>query len=212
MDLDEFRKKVESQIGRRKKEEEENQTTIEESMRLLEEKRNDFNKRVSRLLFSDVRDRLKELGQNFDNIKIHSGEKHCTAEFAHTKKYPCTATLCFSVSPGSDIESFIVRYDCTVLPVFADYGRNDEQEFPFTESGKIKALSWVETRILEFLDNYLEIGSHPAYQKGNMVTDPVCGMVLSAASAADSIKIDERKTVYFCSTTCRTAYDSNVSG
>ena len=177
-------------------------------MRQLEEKRNAFKRRIRGFLFTGVRDRLNELGQNFDNIQIHSSDDHCTAEFSHTIEYPCTATLNFSISPARELEGFIVRYDLLLVPIFFDYKKYDEEEFKFTESEEERALEWVETRIFEFLDSYLEIRRHPAYQKGNMVTDPICGMRFPAASAAESIKIDDRKTVYFCSKTCKAAYDS----
>jgi YHS domain-containing protein len=212
MEFDEFQSKIGEHIGQRKIEEEKKSSEIEESMRQLEEKRNAFKRRIRGFLFTGVRDRLNELGQNFDNIQIHSSDDHCTAEFSHTIEYPCTATLNFSISPARELEGFIVRYDLLLVPIFFDYKKHDEEEFPFIESGESRALEWVETRIFEFLDAYLEVRRHPSYQQGYMVTDPVCGMRFPAASAADSIKVDDRKSIYFCSRTCRAAYERCEKG
>lgn len=209
MELDEFQARIRNRLEQQKEEEQAKCSEIEESMRQLDEKRSNFKKQTRGFLFTGIRDRLKGLNDNFANLKIHSGDNHCTVEFAHTIEYPCTTTLCFSISPGPDSMGFVVQYDLTILPIFVDYKKHDEDTFSFTDAGRSSALAWVEERIFEFLDTYMNVRNHPAYQKSNMVTDPICGMVFPVASAADSIKIDERKIVYFCSLTCKTAYESN---
>jgi YHS domain-containing protein len=59
--------------------------------------------------------------------------------------------------------------------------------------------------MLLFLDTYLQLETHPIYQKDNLVTDPVCGMRMPLVEAAGSIQRDGQE-IYFCSQACREAY------
>ncbi len=64
---------------------------------------------------------------------------------------------------------------------------------------------WVEDRVLDFLDTYLQLETHPLYQRDNTVTDIVCGMRISSVSAASTVN-HHGQTYYFCSEHCKEAF------
>jgi YHS domain-containing protein len=86
-----------------------------------------------------------------------------------------------------------------------EFKRSDERNFPLKDLDREEIGTWVEARIFDFLDTYLQLETHPLYQKDNVVTDPVCGMRFPLLEAVARI---ERKdeTIYFCSEPCKIAY------
>jgi len=85
-----------------------------------------------------------------------------------------------------------------------EYTRNAEDIFPL--EGDEEALAgWVEDRILDFLDTYLRLETHPLYQKVNTVIDIVCGMHITSTSATCSVE-QHGRTFYFCSEHCKEAF------
>lgn len=151
--------------------------------------------------------RMKELACHFDNSKVDNlhtdSDYNCICEFAHTPRFPATVRLGIALLPGND-ESFTARYDLNILPVLMEYNRNFEEIFPL--EGDEEALAgWVDDRILDFIDTYLRLETHPFYQKDNTVIDIVCGMHIPSISATSSVERDGR-TFFFCSEQCKEAF------
>ena len=51
-----------------------------------------------------------------------------------------------------------------------EFNRNTEEAFPLDCDEDVLA-GWVEDRILEFIETYLRLETHPFYQKDNTVLD-----------------------------------------
>ena len=156
---------------------------------------------------SVVLPRMEELARHFDNAKVQvvniNANSTCIAEFAHTPSYPAIVKLSISLLPG-DNASLTAHYDLSILPELMTYSRNADATFPL--DGDEEALAgWVEDRILDFINTYLQLETHPLYQKNNTVLDIVCGMHIPVASATSSVEKNGR-TFYFCSEHCKEVF------
>lgn len=201
---DEIRKR----LDKHKHELAERQRLIDSTMKEMLDQRERFAAEAQHVLESVVHPRLLELSRQFDNAVIsdrHSGtDFHCTCEFAHTPRFPATVSLDFGVLPGEKDEELTIRYDLQILPVLMEYKRNEEAAFPL--EGADEAIGrWVEEKVLEFVDTYLRLETHPLYQKDYTVVDLVCGMPISATTASSRIE-KHGHTLYFCSEHCKDAY------
>jgi YHS domain-containing protein len=151
--------------------------------------------------------RMEELTHHFDNSKIKvlhtDADYNCLCEFAHTPRFPATVKLVIALLPGKD-EHLIAHYNLSIFPVLMEFNSNSEEIFPLDCDEELLA-SWVEDRILEFIDTYLSLETHPFYQKDNTVIDIVCGMRISSTSATSTVEKDGR-TFYFCSEHCKEAF------
>jgi YHS domain-containing protein len=151
--------------------------------------------------------RLEELTRHFDNAKVTvlniDANSTCIADFAHTPSYPAIVKLGITLLPGEN-ESLSARYDLSILPELMKFTRNVDEVFPL--DGDAEALAgWVEERVLDFIDTYLCLESHPLYQKNNTVLDIVCGMHIPSASATSSV-VRQGRTFYFCSEHCKEVF------
>jgi YHS domain-containing protein len=151
--------------------------------------------------------RMEELTKHFDNSKIEvlltDSDYNCLCVFSHTPRFPATVKLLIALLPGKD-EHLTARYDLNIFPVLMEFNGNSEEIFPLDVDEGLLA-NWVEDRILEFIDTYLRLETHPYYQKDNTVTDIVCGMRISSISATSAVEKDGR-TFYFCSEHCKDVF------
>jgi len=154
--------------------------------------------------------RMEELARHFDNAMVevqHLDAGYvCTVKFAHTPQYPATVRLDIALLPGST-EHLTARYDLSILPELMEFRRNAEA--PFTFESVDSLAQWVEDRVMNFIDDYLRLETHPLYQKDNKVIDIVCGMRISSISAASTVARQGR-TFYFCSEHCKDVFDRNT--
>jgi YHS domain-containing protein len=151
--------------------------------------------------------RMEELVRHFDNSKVEvlhaDADYNCICEFTHTPRFPATVRLGIALLPGNN-ESLTARYDLKILPVLMEFKRNSEEVFALDCDEELLS-GWVEDRILEFIDTYLLLETHPFYQKDNTVIDIVCGMRIPSTSATSTVERDGR-TYSFCSEQCKEAF------
>jgi YHS domain-containing protein len=156
---------------------------------------------------SVVLPRMEELARHFDHAKVQvvniNANSTCIAEFAHTPSYPAIVKLGISLLPG-DNASLTAHYDLSILPELMTYRRNADATFPLDGDEEVLA-GWIEDRILDFINTYLCLETHPLYQKNNTVLDIVCGMHIPVASATSSVERKGR-TFYFCSEHCKEVF------
>lgn len=156
---------------------------------------------------SIVLPRMMELASHFDNAKVEvlnvDADSNCICVFAHTLRFPATVTLGIALLPADD-KRLIARYNLIIHPELMEYNRNREMSFPL-EGNEKKLADWVDDRIIEFVDTYLRLETHPLYQKDNTVVDIVCGMRISSTAATSTVEQDGR-IFYFCSEHCKDAF------
>ena len=150
--------------------------------------------------------RMQELARHFDNAEVEvlhvDAGYNCRCKFAHTPRFPATVKLGIALLPGND-EHLTARYDLSILPALMEYTRNVEEVFLLEDEDALAG--WVEDKILDFVETYLRLETHPLYQKDNIVIDTVCGMHISSISATSIVERHGR-TFYFCSEHCKEAF------
>ena len=183
------------------------QQLLDNEMKEMLEERQRYILVAKHQVESVVKPRMEELVYHFDNagVEVITGDTvcMCVCEFAHVPRYPASVRLCIALSPN-DKGGITARYDLSIFPVLMDYTRNVEESF-LLEGNDHSLATWVDDRILDFVDTYLCLETHPIYQKDNLVTDPVCGMRISAIAATSKIEWPGR-TIYFCSEVCKEAF------
>lgn len=185
----------------------EKQQHLDESMKKLLEQKERLAVDAKLRIETVVLPMMQELLQHFDNgrveVQLNDDYYGCVCEFAHTPRFPATVRFGIALLPGNET-CYTARSDLNILPVLMEYNRNNEALFPF-EGDDVAITAWVGERILEFVDNYLRLETHPLYQKDNTVIDIVCGMHIPFTAATSSVVRDGR-TFYFCSEHCKEAF------
>lgn len=154
-----------------------------------------------------VRPRMEELLRNFDNASLEvlatDLECLCACEFKHIPRFPATVRLVIALSQGEE-ENLAARYDLNIFPILMDFTHTQKESFPIAACDVLLA-SWVDDRILDFIDTYLRLETHPFYQKDNSVLDIVCGMRIPSVAATSTVERHGR-IFYFCSEHCKEAF------
>lgn len=204
-----FSKMIQERLERNNKEMSRKLLQVDQEMRRRLNEQELFSKTARGILSSVVYPRMRELALHFENAGIpdpaETAELGCVCRFAHTHRFPAMVSLRISLSPDENYTSLTAHYTLEILPMLMEFKRSDERNFPLKDLDREEIGTWVEARIFDFLDTYLQLETHPLYQKDNVVTDPVCGMRFPLLEAVARI---ERKdeTIYFCSEPCKIAY------
>lgn len=209
-DVGKFSEKIQRRLFTHAKEKAERLFEVDSQMKQLLGKRESFNNAALDILTSIVYPRMQELSQSFDNSRLKELDKEegfrCVCEFSPTERFPAAVSLDIAFSSSGSYERLNVHYNLEISPALMEYGRYDGHTFSITSPSCGEELSqWVEAKILDFLDTYLKLETHPEYQKENLVTDPVCQMRFPIAQAAGKIE-HKGRSVYFCSEVCREAF------
>ncbi len=184
------------------------QQRLDQEMKTELDNQEQFRIVASRVITEIIRPRLEELVRHFENATlvapISSQETSCFCSFDHSLQFPATVTLRLSLIPGESLSEFTVHYDLEIFPILMEYCRSDSLKASFTAADE-SIIQWVVDKVLDFLDTYLKIETHPLYQKDNLVLDPVCGMRIPVIAAPCQLERNG-SIVYFCSEHCRDAY------
>lgn len=168
-----------------------------------------FNEIAAPLLESVIRPRVKALADQFENARLVEAERgHCPCMFQHTDRFPASVQLDIFVTADGHIESLLVCYRLEILPVFFQFDGHDQRAFPLDQVGDQQVAAWVDGKITEFVDTYLRLENADAYQRENMVRDPVCGMAVNKNWAAASAEHAGRM-YYFCIDECRRRFEQD---
>lgn len=185
----------------------EQQDLLDSAMKELLGQRERFTAVATQIMQSAILPRMKELLRYFDNSSMteYHGDADfiLSCQFAHTPRFPATVSLAISLLPGEST-NLTVRYNLDIFPVLMEFKHDDEKSFS-CEGSEDEICLWVEDRIVEFVDTYLRLETHPLYQKDNLVIDIVCGMRIPLVAAICSVQRDDR-TFYFCSDHCKEAF------
>lgn len=181
-------------------------------MAQLTVKQEHFNDVASRVMNEIISPRMKQLAGSFENASPESSGNSPVSryQFHHTNHFPATVNLAVGLAHDENIEHLTVYYSVSILPVFMEYERHDQLTFGIEALDEPTIVSWVERKLVKFVDTYLQIQSIDQYQHQNLVTDPVCGMRLSKTAAA--AQEDYRgQTFYFCVEECQRKFAEQPS-
>lgn len=195
-------------LERHQRELAEQQKLTDGTMKELLEQREQFAAVAHRIMDSVIHPRMEELKKHFDNSttteRHGNSDFHSVCEFTHTPRFPATVSFDICLLPEESSTGLKARYDLEIFPMLMEYKRDEEKDFPLDGADEEIGL-WVEEKIVVFVDTYLRLETHPFYQKDNLVTDPVCGMQISAVAATSKIEWSGR-TIFFCSELCKEVF------
>lgn len=191
----------------------ERQRETDGSMQELMARREAFAAAARRIVEGTLEPAVEQLRRHFDNAVMIEPQVEddfrTVCRFEHTPRFPATVSLTFSLVPAKDYLSMIARCSLDVFPTLMEYRRSDEISCEL-ENADQEVVLWVQEQILRFVDTYLLLETHPLYQRDNMVTDPVCGMRISFATAGSTLELGGR-VFYFCSDVCRDEFQRKVA-
>jgi Cu+-exporting ATPase len=132
----------------------------------------------------------------------------CKLQFKHTSQFPATATLELSITRDGQGKTVMVDYAASILPLFVRLNAKDQLSMPLDAIDEAKVATWIEERVLEFVDAYLSVETTHQYLAENDAADPVCGMWVNKTDAAAKIEYQDT-TYFFCTAECRKRFAEN---
>jgi YHS domain-containing protein len=165
-----------------------------------------FEKTAQRLIDATIRPRMAMLASLFANARIvpdaESALHHCACRFEHSAEYPASTKLDFGLSPDGSITHAIITYTLEILPVFFQFDGHDQTVVPIGGADEQAVATWIDGKLIAFVDTYLRLQHVEQYQRENVVVDPVCGMSIHRADAGATCEY-KGETYYFCVEACR---------
>jgi YHS domain-containing protein len=187
------------------------QNHVQQFMKEWEERDSRYTAVADRLVETVIRPRVKKLQNHFDNAtfpQARNSRHTCFCQFEHCSRFPATVGLELGVTRDGQATTVIVQYKLEVVPVFFSFERCDQLSMPLGAMQEDKVTAWVEDKIVNFVETYLQLETASTYQAENVVTDPVCGMRLNKNHAPASMAY-QGQVYYFCVEACRARFAEN---
>lgn len=105
-------------------------------------------------------------------------------------------TLTFSVAPDRTLKNAIVEYDLHIVPVLWRFASHAEFSTPVASPDLVGMAKWLDDRIVEFVELFIQIHEYELYEKAEYVEDPVAKVKFPKFAAATSLDY-EGQTYYF---------------
>lgn len=203
-----IRSRLDDAAGRRQR----RQVQVKEEMDALLLHRSRFEGFARHVTDDLVRPRMVKLASFFPNSELtdlnSTAGFGCICRFRHSIEYPASTTLTLGISADMGIEKAIVTYSLEIIPIFFRFNGHDQLVAPMGTAGDRMIELWIDKKIVEFTDTYLQLQVAEQYQQSNMVVDPVCGMQINQSDAAAHLEYGGRK-YFFCVDQCREKFLSD---
>ena len=161
---------------------------------------------ASRLHETIILPRVNAVVRQFADAKVASTTTplgiRTECQLARSARYPASTKLSFSIGRSPEATRGSITYSLKIIPILMAFEGECHRELDPTAADENQITEWVEARLLDFVDNYLRIGSDPHYQRENLQIDPVCGMSVSAGDTDEMLTVGGH-AYYFCSAPCR---------
>lgn len=148
---------------------------------------------------------MDELARGFANARVEHFKTSVgffsQSHFTHTPRFQATGKLLVGLEWDEAGQHAWVDYVLDILPALIPYETSDRFEVSLGAPNLAEVRDWVESRLMRFLDTYLQVESDPHYQAAGLRIDPVCGMQVSPGTATHTSE-HGGKTFYFCSQVC----------
>jgi YHS domain-containing protein len=182
------------------------QAAVRREMEEHEQRTGRFSAIARRLMHDIVRPRMLKLAGLFPNAHLSDVDESVgygvVCELNHTPEYPASTELTIGVSADSAVEQAILTYNLQILPIFFKFDGHDQLAVPLSAFDDGAIIAWVDRKLLDFTDTYLQLQDIDQYQRENMVVDPVCGMRINRTIAAATTE-HKGRTYYFCAEQCQ---------
>lgn len=205
-DLSELERQLQERLTAAKDRRLAEQATARHDMELHEQRAAKFAEIAQRLMHDIVRPRVLKLASLFPNS--HPTDKDesigcgVVCKFDHTPEYPAGTKLDIGISADSAIENAILTYNLEILPIYFQFEGHDQLVVSLSAIDDGSVAAWVDGKLLDFTDTYLQLQVIDQYQQENMVVDPVCGMRINRTSAAATAE-HNGQVYYFCAGQCQ---------
>jgi len=173
-------------------------------------RREKFEQLARHLNATIFRPRLEALVQSFPNARMgkEGPAERSSCWFGYCERYPVTARIEFAVEHDQQWEKLIVHSETYMMPVFVRYQEQDNLHLPFEGVDDGSVADWMEARLFEFLDCYLQLDRGAPDLDEDTATDPVCGMRIARSTAVGTA--DHRgHSCFFCSEDCLEKFKNN---
>jgi YHS domain-containing protein len=104
----------------------------------------------------------------------------------------------FRLTHDSDVRLLFLDYNLEIIPVFFRFNPHSRLEMPIESYDEAAVSRWLDDRIVEFANAYLEMLSTKQYQQRAMVSDTVAGISFPKHFAAATLEY-QGATYYFIS-------------
>lgn len=198
----EFRHQIEQRLNVAQAKLEQERETMNVVMITLEEREAQFSQIANQLLEDTLRPILETFGSYFENAHIEDSVLGHSAQcdLRHSDRFPAVAKVRFQITHDEMIEMISVHYEAEILPLFIQFERHDTLTQGINDIDRDAVRHWVEQKMLNFIDIYLQIETHEQYQRDNIALDPVCGMRVAKPKGLTSEH--DGQTFFFCSQHC----------
>jgi YHS domain-containing protein len=95
--------------------------------------------------------------------------------------------LKFSATTDRDVQKVILSYDLEIIPVLMRFKPHDEVEFPLNAIDKEAVATWIDDRLVDFVQAYFSMGENEIYLKDQMVEDPIAHVRFPKVAAATKL-------------------------
>lgn len=207
--LEEFRDKLKSQLKAAGNAPRWQSADAEAYMAALRSRREQFDNAAGSLLATVIKPRLEAVAELFPSARTQTDEQacRCWCWFACSDRFPVTAKVEFALEHDEAVEHVFVRYEACLMPVFVRFQPHDKLTIRLDGIDPEQIASWIEKRILEFLETYLHHDRGQDDVEEDILTDPVCGMRLGRSDVRAQANY-RGHPYFFCSVECGDKFEA----
>jgi YHS domain-containing protein len=179
-------------------------------MQAFESRKAQFELVTSQLTETVILPCLSEVASHFPTSRVDKFESGGCLWLGYSERFPVTAKADVRVGHDAGFQNVVVRFEASIAPSFQHFEPNDKLLLHLADSGIQQLASWLEDRLLEFIDAYLRIDRGCDDFEDEPVTDPVCGMRLLRSKCNSSIDLHGH-SYFFCTEECRKQFEQQPS-
>lgn len=116
-----------------------------------------------------------------------------------------TFNLTLSALTDMDVRNLVLDYTLDILPILMKFEKNRQLELPLDNVDPEVVGKWIDDRLVEAVQVYLQLHQNAYYLKGHLVEDPVTKVEFPEYAAAATLDWKGSK-VYFISEEARDAF------
>ncbi|MDX1929331.1 MAG: YHS domain-containing protein [Pirellulaceae bacterium] len=173
-------------------------------MTALAERKTLFESTALTLMDQIIRPRIEILASQFANACLAKDTPfgRISYWFGYCERFPASTSLAFAVEHDVSIETIFVCCEVSMMPMFIKINERDRLTMLLDEVDSNLVLKWTEDRLIEFLDDYLQIDRGSKEFQGDVATDPVCGMRIGRSNTTFTGSY-RGHPYFFCSRDCQ---------
>lgn len=130
---------------------------------------------------------------------VQPGRRDATFTF---KSELAQIVMRLSVACDREVRQLILSYDLHILPILMQFESHAELHQPLDQIDEDAIARWIDDRLVQFAQTYVELHENQYYLKDHLVEDPVAGVRFAKYTAGATLDW-QGKTHYFISEASR---------